>query len=59
LMLRMKPGGQIYFSTNFRRFKLDEAAIQSASILEISRQTVPSDFRNRRVHRCWRLRRET
>ncbi|MFP6667511.1 MAG: class I SAM-dependent methyltransferase [Pirellulales bacterium] len=59
LMLRMKPGGQIYFSTNFRRFKLDEAAIQSASIFEISRQTVPSDFRNRRVHRCWRLRRET
>ncbi len=59
LMLRMKPGGQIYFATNFRRFKLDEAAIQSASIFEISRQTVPSDFRNRRVHRCWRLRRET
>ncbi|MFP6693068.1 MAG: bifunctional 23S rRNA (guanine(2069)-N(7))-methyltransferase RlmK/23S rRNA (guanine(2445)-N(2))-methyltransferase RlmL, partial [Pirellulales bacterium] len=59
LILRMKPGGQIFFSTNFRRFKLDEAAIQSASIFEISRQTVPSDFRNRRVHRCWRLRRET
>jgi 23S rRNA (cytosine1962-C5)-methyltransferase len=52
---RMNPGGVIYFSTNFRRFKLDEAAIESSQIREISKQTVPPDFRNRRIHRCWRI----
>ena len=51
----MSPGGVIYFSTNSRRFKLDEGALANVSIREISRQTVPDDFRNRRIHRSWRL----
>ena len=55
LRRRMAPGGVIYFSTNFRRFKLDEAAVAGCQTHEISNQTVPPDFRNRRVHRCWRI----
>ena len=51
----MSPGGVVYFSTNFRRFKLDESALPQFSVREISRQTVPEDFRNRRIHRCWRM----
>lgn len=51
----MSAGGVIYFSTNFRRFKLDESALPRLSVREISRQTVPEDFRNRRIHRCWRM----
>jgi 23S rRNA (guanine2445-N2)-methyltransferase / 23S rRNA (guanine2069-N7)-methyltransferase len=51
----MSPGGIVFFSTNFRRFKLAEAEIRSATIREISRQTVPPDFRNRRIHRCWKM----
>jgi 23S rRNA (cytosine1962-C5)-methyltransferase len=51
----MSPGGVIYFSNNFRRFKLDEAELHGLTIREISRQTVPPDFRNRRIHRCWRM----
>ena len=54
----MAPGGEIYFSTNFRRFKFDESAIQAESIREITRQTIPDDFRNKRIHRCWRIVRE-
>ena len=45
----------VFFSTNFRRFKFDPASIPAASIFEISRQTVPPDFRNRRIHRCWKI----
>jgi 23S rRNA (guanine2445-N2)-methyltransferase / 23S rRNA (guanine2069-N7)-methyltransferase len=55
LLRHMKPGGVIFFSTNSRRFKLDEAALATDQIREISRQTVPPDFRNRRIHRCWRI----
>lgn len=51
----MNPGGVIYFSTNFRRFKLDDAYIAADELHEISKQTVPEDFRNRRIHRCWRI----
>jgi 23S rRNA (cytosine1962-C5)-methyltransferase len=52
---RITPGGVVYFSTNSRRFKFDEAAVQGAAWHEISRQTVPEDFRNKRIHRCWRI----
>jgi 23S rRNA (cytosine1962-C5)-methyltransferase len=55
LRLRMAPGGVVFFSTNFRRFHLDEESLAGFTIREISRQTVPDDYRNRRVHRCWRL----
>jgi 23S rRNA (guanine2445-N2)-methyltransferase / 23S rRNA (guanine2069-N7)-methyltransferase len=47
--------GTVYFSTNFRRFKLDEQGLASYEIREISSQTVPADFRNQRIHRCWKL----
>lgn len=55
LLRRMPPGGVIYFSNNFRRFKFDPQAIDAEAIHEISNQTVPPDFRNRRIHRCWRI----
>jgi 23S rRNA (cytosine1962-C5)-methyltransferase len=52
---RMSPGGVIFFSTNFRRFKLDEPTPAGLEAREITRQTLPEDFRNERIHRCWRL----
>jgi 23S rRNA (guanine2445-N2)-methyltransferase / 23S rRNA (guanine2069-N7)-methyltransferase len=55
LLVRMEPGGVIYFSTNFRRFKFDAASIAASHQHEISKQTVPADFRNRRIHRCWKI----
>ncbi|RKY27169.1 MAG: SAM-dependent methyltransferase [Planctomycetota bacterium] len=53
LMKIMSRGAPIFFSTNFRRFRLDTDAIRSNDIREISRQTIPPDFRNKRIHRCW------
>jgi 23S rRNA G2069 N7-methylase RlmK/C1962 C5-methylase RlmI len=52
----LNPGGVVYFSTNFRRFKFHEDQLVGyETIREISKQTVPEDFRNRRIHRCWRM----
>ncbi len=47
----------VYFSTNFRRFKLDEGALAALGLRakEITRQTIPPEYRNERVHRCWRI----
>ena len=55
VLARMQPGGVMFFSTNFRRFKLADTGIAATEIREISRQTVPPDFRNERIHRCWRI----
>jgi 23S rRNA G2069 N7-methylase RlmK/C1962 C5-methylase RlmI len=53
---RMAPQGVLYFSTNFKQFKLDEINLPPFTVIrEISRQTVPVDFRNKRIHRCWRF----
>ncbi len=54
---RLSPDGVLYFSNNFRRFRLDENAIaEFARCEDISAQTIPPDFeRNPRIHRCWRL----
>jgi 23S rRNA (cytosine1962-C5)-methyltransferase len=52
----LAPGGVVYFSTNFRRFHLAEERLsQLYTIREITRQTIPEDFRNDRIHRAWRL----
>lgn len=55
----MNPGGVIFFSTNFRRFKFEADSIAAGTIRDISEQTVPADFRNRRIHRAWRIVRAT
>ena len=57
-MARLAFGGTLYFSNNYRRFRLDEAAIAAfAHCDDISPETIPADFaRNPRIHRAWRLR---
>lgn len=56
---RLAPGGLLLFSNNFRRFRLEEAAVAAfADVEDISRSTLDPDFqRNPRIHRCWELRR--
>jgi len=58
-MARLTSDGVLYFSNNFRRFKLEENAIaEFAHCREISAQTIGPDFeRNARIHRAWELRR--
>lgn len=51
----MRPGGVVFFSTNYRRFKLEASQLRGLDYREISKQTVPEDFRNKRIHRCWQM----
>ncbi len=52
----LAPGGILYFSTNFRRFKLDKAALADLTLTEITRETIPEDFaRNQKIHYCWKI----
>ena len=54
---RLSRDGVLYFSNNYRRFRMDEEAVAGfARIEDISASTIPPDFaRDQRIHRCWRL----
>ena len=53
-MQRLARNGVLVFSTNSRKFKLDESLAREFGVREISQETIPPDFqRNRRIHRCW------
>ena len=53
----LAPGAVVYFSTNYRRFHLDEQLLAglNARFQDVSNRTVPPEYRNRRIHRCWRI----
>lgn len=59
-MALLEPDGVLIFSTNNRRFHLDAAALAGLAIEDITRATLPEDFkRNPRIHQCFRIRRRT
>jgi 23S rRNA (cytosine1962-C5)-methyltransferase len=45
--------GELFFSNNRRGFKLDPAIEQQFDSRDITRQTLPEDFRARGAHQCW------
>ncbi len=52
----LAENGELLFSTNFRRFKMDVEQLSDLQIEDISAQTVPEDFsRNPKIHYCWRI----
>jgi 23S rRNA (cytosine1962-C5)-methyltransferase len=51
----LKPGGVLYFSTNARKFELNEPAINASVIKDITRATTPFDFEGKLLRWCWRL----
>ncbi|MGA1780311.1 MAG: hypothetical protein ACO4CW_08245, partial [Planctomycetota bacterium] len=52
---RLAPGGAVLFSTNYRRFRLDEGALDGWAVEEWTPGSIPPDIGDRRIHRCWRL----
>lgn len=50
----MPRGGVLYFSNNARKFKLHPELSGRWEIEELTEQTTPEDFAQRRPHRCWR-----
>ena len=47
--------GVIFFSTNSRKFDFDESLFPDCSIQDISKKTIPLDFHNQKIHRCWKI----
>jgi len=55
-MKLLAPNGLMYFSNNLRSFALDESIAEQYLVKDISKQSVPDDFRNKKIHQCWEIR---
>lgn len=56
-MSRLSAKGLLIFSTNFRKFALDESLAQCYQIEEVTARSIPEDFgKDSRIHRCWHIR---
>lgn len=54
-MQALKPDGVMYFSNNFRNFKMDESVANVFKVKDITKQTIPEDFRNQQIHHCFKI----
>ena len=54
-MLRLNEGGTIYFSNNLRKFKLDEDVSKAFQVKDITFQSIPEDFRDKKIHSCFKI----
>ena len=56
-MARLAPGGQLLFSNNFRRFRMDEELAAEFEVQEIGAASIPPDFsRDPKIHRAFWIR---
>jgi 23S rRNA (guanine2445-N2)-methyltransferase / 23S rRNA (guanine2069-N7)-methyltransferase len=56
-LLKLAPNGLLVFSTNFRKFRLDEAGLAGLAVADVTPATIPKDFaRSPRIHRCFEIR---
>ena len=51
----MVPGSLVFFSTNHQRFEPRFEGLPVKNLEEMTPKTIPEDYRNRRVHRCWKM----
>ncbi len=55
-LARLAPGGELYFSNNYRRFVLTADLPSTVEITDLTDATRPADFqRQPKIHRCWRF----
>lgn len=53
-MKLLNDGGELYFSSNARRFKLHTDDLSQYHIEDITAKTIPLDFKRRQnIHHCW------
>jgi 23S rRNA G2069 N7-methylase RlmK/C1962 C5-methylase RlmI len=51
--------GELYFSGHKKSFKLSASIISNFEISDISKRSVPQDFRNKRIHYLYEIKHMT
>ena len=56
-MILLDSNGVLIFSTNRKKFKLDVGLLSLFDVKDITRDTIPEDFKRRPgIHHCWEIR---
>lgn len=56
----LTKNGRLYFSTNSQKIKFDEAELINSSeqkirVKDITKASIPEDFRNQKIHKMWMI----
>ncbi len=52
-MKKLTKGGRLYFSNNLRSFKLSPELMQKYKVKDLSFQSIPDDFRDKKIHQLY------
>ena len=52
-MKGLRPGGVLYFSTNFKKFILEKQKLTTAAIKDITKSSTPFDFEGKLFRWCY------
>lgn len=55
LMTSLKSNGVLYFSNNYRKFKLDADIYERYDVKDITLKSIPKDFRDLKIHVCFEI----
>lgn len=54
-MSMLNPGGVLYFSNNKRKFKLSEKILSEFAVRDITEESIPQDFHDKKIHNCYQI----
>ncbi|AHZ83957.1 Ribosomal RNA large subunit methyltransferase K [Bdellovibrio bacteriovorus] len=55
-MNMLRPEGILYFSNNKRKFKISPAVLSKYKVKEITAESIPQDFHDKKIHNCFEIR---
>lgn len=55
-MKMLSANGVLYFSNNKRKFRLSEKALSEYKIRDITEESIPQDFHDKKIHVCFEIR---
>ena len=55
LMKSLNRGGNLYFSNNFRKFKMDQSVLDQYHVQDITLKSIPKDFRDLKIHYLFKI----
>lgn len=58
-MQLLSDGGVLYFSCNRSKFRMSEHTAKKYAVKDITEATIPKDFRNRAIHVCFEIRKNS
>lgn len=55
-MQMLAPEGILYFSNNKRKFKISDSILSKYRVKEITTESIPQDFHDKKIHNCFEIR---